>query len=179
MLGSSDDATTIALAHLVLRCALGSMILAHGLNKFFGGGRLPGTARWFEGIGMRPGKLNALAAATTEVTAGVLLLAGLATPVAAGMLIAIMLVAIVTVHRKVGYFIFRPGEGIEYCLTVALVAAVVGALGPGPWSLDHALGWWHHSHTVGGAVALILGVGGATLQLAVAYRPPPSKPETP
>ena len=29
------------------------MIAAHGLNKFFGGGRIEGTAKWFESIGGR------------------------------------------------------------------------------------------------------------------------------
>jgi putative oxidoreductase len=173
---ATDGSTTIALAHLILRCALGGMILAHGLNKFFGGGKIAGTARWFESIGMRPGKLNALAAATTEVGSGVLLLAGLATPIAAGALIAVMLVAIVTVHRKNGYFIFRPGEGIEYCLLVALMAAVLGALGPGPWSADHALGWWHHSAAVGLLVAVGLGVVGAAVQLLAVWRPPRPTP---
>jgi putative oxidoreductase len=26
----------------------------HGLNKVFGGGGISGTARWFEGLGLRP-----------------------------------------------------------------------------------------------------------------------------
>ncbi len=172
MFGRSHDATMLAAAHLVLRCGLGGMILAHGLNKFFGGGRIPGTAKWFESIGMRPGILNALAAAVTECAAGVLLLAGLATPVAAGMLIALMVVAIVTVHRANGYFVFRPGQGIEYCLTIALMAAVLSVFGPGAWSLDHAFGWWHHSRTLGGLIAVGLGLGGAAVQLLAVYRPP-------
>ena len=40
---------------LVLRLAIGLTIAMHGYNKFFGGGRLPGTARWFESMGVRPG----------------------------------------------------------------------------------------------------------------------------
>ena len=65
-----------------------------------------------------------------------------------------MIVAIVTVHWKIGYFVFRPGQGIEYCLTIAIVAGVVGALGPGRWSLDHALGWWHYSRLDGLLIAV-------------------------
>ena len=69
---------------------------------------------------------------------------------------------------------FRPGQGIEYCLLVAIVAAVVGALGPGRWSLDHALGWWHHSRLEGLLVAVTrAGVGGAALQLLAVWRPDP------
>ena len=55
---------------LILRLVLGLTLAAHGLNKFFGGGRIPGTARWFESIGMKPGKFHAAVAATTEVSAG-------------------------------------------------------------------------------------------------------------
>lgn len=172
MLGTSHDANTANLALLVLRGSFGAMIAAHGLNKFFGGGRIEGTAKWFESIGMRPGRLNALAAATTEVSAGTLLVLGLLTPLAAGGLMALMLVAIVTVHRKNGFFVFRPGQGIEYCLMIAVVAGVIGALGPGSWSLDHAFGIWPHSRFVGVVVAVILGVGGATLQLLAVWRPP-------
>jgi putative oxidoreductase len=172
MLGASHDATITNLALLALRVSFGAMVAAHGLNKFFGGGRIEGTAKWFESIGMRPGRLNALAAATTEVGAGVLLIAGLLTPLAAGALMALMVVAIVTVHRKNGFFVFRPGQGIEYCLMIAVAAGVIGALGPGAWSLDHAFGVWPHSEIVGLVVALILGVGGATLQLLAVWRPP-------
>ena len=172
MLGTTHAAPTIALALLALRVSIGAMIMAHGLNKFFGGGRIPGTARWFESIGMRPGRLNALAAATTEVGCGTLLVLGLATPLAAAALIAVMLVAIVTVHRTNGFFVFRPGQGIEYCLLVAIVAAVVGALGPGRWSLDHALGWWHYTRLEGLLVAVLVGVGAAALQLLAVWRPP-------
>jgi len=172
VLGTAHTAGTTALALLVLRGSLGAMITAHGLNKFFGGGKIEGTAKWFESIGMRPGRLNALAAATTEIGCGTLLLLGLATPVAAGALIALMLVAIVTVHRNNGYFVFRPGQGIEYCLTIALVAGVIGALGPGRWSVDHALGWWHYTRLEGLVVAVLLGLGGAAVQLLVVWRPP-------
>ena len=40
---------------LLLRIALGITMLAHGYNHAFGGGKLAGTARWFESIGIRPG----------------------------------------------------------------------------------------------------------------------------
>jgi putative oxidoreductase len=172
VLATNHTAATTAFALLALRASLGAMIMAHGLNKFFGGGRIPGTARWFESIGMRPGRLNALAAATTEVGCGVLLVAGLLTPIAAGALIAVMAVAIVTVHRKNGYFVFRPGQGIEYCLTIAIAAGVVGALGPGRWSLDRQLGFWHYSRLEGLLIAVLLGVGGAAVQLLAVWRPP-------
>src|SRR6201998_4055302 len=88
---------------LILRLVLGLTLAAHGFNKFFGGGRIPGTARWFESIGMKPGKFHAAVAATTEVSAGLGLAAGLLTPIPAAGFVALMLVAASAVH---------PGHGL-------------------------------------------------------------------
>ena len=52
-----------------------------------------------------------------------------------------MLVAGITAHRKNGFFIFRPGQGWEYVMILAVAAFAVGAIGAGEWSIDHALGW--------------------------------------
>ncbi|MGD0880894.1 MAG: DoxX family protein [Acidimicrobiales bacterium] len=171
-LGAMHAGTSWNIAVLILRLTLGGMILAHGTNKIFGGGRIPGTAAWFESIGMKPGKLNAWAAALTEVGCGVLLILGLLTPLACAGLVALMVVAIVTVHRKNGFFVFNPGQGIEYCLVIALVAIALGGLGAGRWSLDHALKVWTFRPWVGLVVAAGVGVGGAALQLLAVYRPP-------
>jgi putative oxidoreductase len=165
----------VDLGLLVLRLALGLTIAAHGLNKFFGGGRLPGTARWFESMGVRPGFPNAVLAASTEVTAGLGMAAGLFTPLSAAGIVSLMLVAIVVSHRKNGFFIFRPGEGWEYCAVLAATAFSIATIGAGEWSLDHALGldvegWW------GAGIAAIVGVFSAVLQLAVCYRPPKPAP---
>ena len=85
---------------LILRLVLGLTLAAHGMNKFFGGGRIPGTARWFESIGMKPGKFHAAVAASTETTAGLGLAAGLLTPIPAAGFVSLMLVAAWTVHRR-------------------------------------------------------------------------------
>jgi hypothetical protein len=42
-----------------------------------------------------------------------------------------MLVALITNHLKNGFFIFRPGEGYEYVLTLLVVALCLGPLGAG------------------------------------------------
>lgn len=166
---TSSNAVNLAL--LILRVALGLMIAAHGLNKFFGGGKIAGTAGWFESIGVRPGKINALMAATTEVGTGILLVAGFLTPLAAAGLCSLMVVAMVTVHRKNGFFIFNPGAGIEYCLMLAVTAIALGGLGAGQWSLDHATKIWNVTSATGLAIAAIVGIGGALLQLLAFYRP--------
>ena len=74
---------SVNIAALVLRLAVGGTMIAHGWNHAFGGGKLPGTARWFESIGIRPGRVHALLATVTELGAGGLLVLGLLTPLAA------------------------------------------------------------------------------------------------
>ena len=167
----SSYPTAINVVLVIARLFLGLMIFAHGYRKFFGGGKIAGTARWFESIGVRPGKINALAAATTEVGTGVLLTLGLLTPLAGAGLISVMLVAIATVHRKNGFFVFNKGEGIEYTLGVAVFALVVGTLGAGTYSLDHQWKILHWTLTTNFWVTLLLGVGAALAQLAASYRP--------
>src|SRR5919201_7092608 len=127
---------------LVLRVALGIVFLAHGINHVFRGGKIPGTARWFESLGMKPGVLHAWLASLTEIGSGALLLVGLLTPLAAAGVVGTMVVAWITNHLKNGFFIFRPGEGYEYVMTLTLLGLGVAGLGAGEWSLDHRLGWF-------------------------------------
>jgi len=157
-------------ALLALRVTFGVFLAYHGYNKVFGGNGLAGTASWFGGIGMRWPQWQARIAAATEIGAGLMFAAGLLTPIAAAGMIGVMVVAIITTHWKVGFFIFRKGEGWEYCASIALVALAVATTGPGRWSVDNAFdvefrGWW------GTAIAAGLGVGGALLHVAVSYRP--------
>ncbi|MGE2815488.1 DoxX family protein [Mycobacterium heidelbergense] len=156
---------------LILRLVLGLTLAAHGFNKFFGGGRIPGTARWFESIGMKPGRFHAAVAATTEVSAGLGLAAGLLTPIPAAGFVSLMLVAAWTVHRPNGFFIVK--EGWEYNLVLAVSAVVVATLGAGRLSLDWLIfgknwldGWQ------GLVLSVALGLGGALGQLLIFYRPP-------
>ncbi|MGH3561656.1 MAG: DoxX family protein [Mycobacterium sp.] len=162
---------TCDVALLILRLVVGLTLAMHGLNKFFGGGRIPGTARWFESLGMKPGTFHAVVAATTEVSAGLGLAAGLLTPIPAAGFVSLMTVAWWTVHRPHGFFIFN--EGWEYVMVLAVGAVVVAMLGPGRFSLDHLIfghnwldGW------DGLLLSVLLGLAGAIGQLLIFYRPP-------
>lgn len=164
------------IAALLLRATVGATMLAHGWNHAFGGGRLPGTARWFESIGIRPGRLHAVVATVTELGAGALLLAGLLTPLAAGAVLGTMLVALIANHLRNGFFIFRPGEGYEYVLMISFVSAALAALGAGRFSLDDLLGLQRVAgHATAGwtglLVAVLAGGGGAALVLGACWRP--------
>ncbi|MFM7872052.1 MAG: DoxX family protein, partial [Actinomycetota bacterium] len=109
---------------LVLRACLGLFLAYHGYNKIFGGGGLKGTASWFGGIGFKWPNWQARLAATTEIGAGLLLAVGFLTPLAGAGIIGVMLVAIVVAHWKVGFFVFLPNQGWEYCATIAIGATV-------------------------------------------------------
>ena len=160
------------LALLLARLVLGVVFLAHGINHIIGGGKIAGTGRWFDSLGMRPGIVHAWFASLTEVGAGALLVLGLLTPVACAGVVGVMLVAWITNHRKNGFFIFRPGEGYEYVMTLTVFGVAIGTLGPGHWSIDGHVrvlrelwGW------KGFAISLGAGAIGAALLLVTSWRP--------
>jgi putative oxidoreductase len=163
------------LASVLLRATVGGTLLAHGWNHVWGGGRLAGTARWFESIGIRPGRVHALLASVTELVGGAMLVLGLLTPLAAATAVGTMTVALVANHRRNGFFIFRPGEGYEYVLMIIVVAAAIGCLGGGRISVDDALGLADDlDGATGLAVAVGLGGAGAALLLGTCWRPAPT-----
>lgn len=167
------------IAALFLRAALGVTMVAHGWNHAWRGGKLPGTARWFESIGIRPGKVHALLATVTELGSGALLLLGFLTPLAAAGVVGTMLVALIANHMRNGFFIFRPGEGYEYVLFIVLSGFAIGALGAGKISLDHAFklhldGWLYGGK---GLAVTAVGAVGALVLLATCWRPPAREPK--
>ena len=156
----------MALGLLILRLVVGLTMAAHGAQKlfgWFGGYGLQGTGGFLEKLGFVPGRRHALFAGLAEFVGGLLLALGLATPVAAMLIISVMFVAIATVHVKNGYF--NSNQGYEYNLTLAVVALSVAIIGAGPISLDAALGI-HDAGPVWGLAALLAGVIGGAVQLA-------------
>ena len=167
-----DASTAFNLSLLLLRVVLAIVFLAHGVRHVFGGGKIPGTARWFESLGMKPGVLHAWLASLTEIGSGALLVVGLLTPLAAAGVVGVMVVAWITNHLKNGFFIFRPGEGYEYVMTLTVLALAIAGLGAGEWSLDHAVGIFEEPSMTGFLIGLVAGGGGAAGLLAVFWRPP-------
>jgi putative oxidoreductase len=174
-----NDADALNLALLLLRVTVGAVMLAHGLNHIYGGGKIAGTGRWFASLGMKPGPLHAWLASITEVVCGALLVLGLLTPFGAAGVVGVMLVAWITNHRGNGFFIFRPGEGWEYVMTLTALGVALGALGPGKWSLDEAFDIRDNlTGNTGLAIAALAGGLGAALLLAVFWRPPAKEKTT-
>jgi putative oxidoreductase len=163
------------LALLLLRVVVGPTFAFHGYAKIFRGGRLTGTARWFDSIGMRPGEIHARLAATGELLTGVCLLLGFMTPFAGLGLVGLMAVAFWTVHRGNGLLVVA--NGWEYNLVLATIGVTVATLGPGRWSLDHALGIHVHGYP-----GLLISLGGGILLAALvvgsSFQPPVAEAES-
>jgi putative oxidoreductase len=159
------------LAPLLLRATVGAIFAVHSTQKLFGwfrGHGLDGTGQFFESL--RPGRRHALVAGATETGGGVLVTAGLATPAAGAGLTAVMITALRTAIWKDG---FQPGTG-EFEVLLAAAALSLAADGPGPWSLDAALG---QERSGAGWALAALGASAAGSGLAVASgrrRPPTS-----
>ena len=150
---------------LIVRLVVGITLAAHGSQKlfgWFGGGGIAGTAPFFEQLGFRPSRLHAALAGITETAGGLLLAAGLFTPLAAAALIGTMVVAVGSVHWGKGFFLST--GGLEYNLVLGASALGIAFTGPGALSLDTALGipW---SGAPSGLVALLLGVLGGAAEL--------------
>ncbi len=169
------DASNVVL--LMLRLGVGAVMLAHGINHIFGGGKIEGTGRWFASLGVKPGRLHAWLASITEIIGGVLLLLGLLMPLGAAAVVGVMLVAWITNHRGNGFFIFRPGEGWEYVMILTLTGVALGVLGAGEWSLDHHLDIFDPPEAEGLLIVLAAGGGGALALLALCWRPPAKDPK--
>jgi putative oxidoreductase len=152
---------------LILRLVVGLGLAAHGAQKlfgWFGGYGIAGTGQFLEQLGFRPGRLHAAQAGIAETVGGLFLAAGFLTPAAAAAVVAVMLVAAVSVHVKKGFFV--PNGGYEYTLVLGAAALALAFTGPGVLSLDQALGisW---SGEKWGLVALAAGlIGGAVPLIA-------------
>ena len=166
----------IAAALLLVRVVLGATMIAHGYNHWRGGGKISGTARWFSGLGLKYGVLQAWMSVVTEIGAGFLLIIGFLTPLAAAAIISVMLVAGLLAHRRNGFFVFK--DGYEYVLMIAAVCLMLGATGPGRLSVDNAIGL-HIDGWAGAGIALGVSVVSVAGLLATFYRPAPKKPATP
>jgi putative oxidoreductase len=155
---------------LLLRVVIGPVLAFHGYAKIFRGGRLDGTAGWFDSIGMRPGHVHARLAAGGELATGVCLTLGLLTPLAGMGLVGLMAVAVWTVHR--GHGLLVVANGWEYNLVLGTIGVAVATIGAGEWSLDEALGI-DLNGPAGFLISLVGGLGLAALLLATCHRPPP------
>lgn len=124
------------IAALVLRLALGTMYVAHGLWKVVILS-VPTTVGFFVSQGF-PG-WTAYAVVGAEVIGGVLLIAGVQVRAVSIVLIPVLLGAL-KVHLPNGFVFSYPNGGWEYPAFLIVVSTVQALLGEGAYALDRMRG---------------------------------------
>jgi putative oxidoreductase len=150
---------------MVLRWAVGALLIVHGLQKafgWFGGPGLDGFEQRLADVGYQHADMLTYIGTGAQILAGVLLILGLFTPLAAAGALAYLvnglLVEAMAAHEAARLRDFLT-DGHEYkvLLIVAVVAIILA--GPGRYGLDAGRGWARRPF-VGSFAALLIGVGG-------------------
>ena len=111
---------------LILRVTIGAVFLVHGIDKLLD---LDAAEAFFHSLGIPwPGAMAPLVA-LTEAAGGLLLIAGIATPLVGVALAGDMLVAYLTAHLGHGFFAASGGGELVLLLGAASVALVVTGAG--------------------------------------------------
>jgi putative oxidoreductase len=118
------------LALLVMRLALGAVMVGHGYHKVFGG--LHHHAQFVASLGLPA--WTAYISSFTEFLGGLFVMMGLFTRVAAFAICINLLVAIAKVHFHNG---LMGNVGYEFPLALAALAFALIFFGGGPIALDH------------------------------------------
>jgi putative oxidoreductase len=140
LLGTDRD-----LVITIVRIALGVVFFAHGAQKalgWFGGAGLQSTVRTFREHLQIPAPLAVLSVAA-EFLGGAGLIVGLLSRIAALGIAVIMIVALIAVHWRFGFFMNwygdKQGHGIEYHILVLALTVAIMIKGGGAFSLDQIL----------------------------------------
>ncbi len=131
------------LALLLLRVAIGGVVMPHGLLKLGlvgAGGSVAGVAGWFSSLGLRPGLFWAYVAVLAEAGGGLLTILGLGGPIGPGIVAADLVVVTVVAHWPQGFWAGGGKVGWEFPVPLAAGALAIALAGNGAWSLDRLLG---------------------------------------
>ena len=155
---------TQSLGLLILRVGLGVVLVAHGLQKLFGwwgGEGLTGFKNSLSDIGYQHADILTYVAAGGEILAGILLVLGLFTPLAAAGALAYLingLLAGISAQSNPRSLPFFLPSGHEYDITLIVMAAAVILIGPGRYGFDAGRGWARRPF-IGSFAALLAGIG--------------------
>ena len=128
--------TQPAYAAFLLRISLGIVLIAHSLYLKLAVFTLAGTAQFFTSIGL-PSSL-AYAVFTIEAIAGIALLLGFHSRIAAAAVVPVLLGA-TWAHWPAGWLFSNANGGWEYPLFLTLTAVVVALLGDGKFALSNRI----------------------------------------
>jgi putative oxidoreductase len=121
-----------SVALLILRLALGAILIAHGAQKLFFYG-IAGTSASFAQMGVPLAEIAGPVVAIVEFVGGIAILVGLATRVASALVAVDMIVATLLVHLPNGIFV--ADGGFELTLILAAAAIALALSGAGRFSL--------------------------------------------
>jgi putative oxidoreductase len=130
------DSRTAPYAATLLRVSLGAMFIAHSLVLKYLTFTLPGTAQFFQSLGL-PATL-AYATFWAELVGGVLLVAGVGTRWVALALVPILAGA-TWVHAGNGWVFNAPNGGWEYPVFLITASLAQALLGDGRYALANAV----------------------------------------
>ena len=162
------DLPMLSIGLLLVRLIIGCMMTAHGAQKllgWFGGSGMQQTREFMVQLGFPKGGLFATAAALGEMTSGVLVAIGFLGPVGPALMIAVLLVAMLSVHWHNGLWAMK--NGVELPLVYATSALGLALTGFGWFSVDALLGigdWFDTKPTL---MILAIGVVGGIASAAM------------
>ncbi len=138
----------IDLGLLILRGAVGGVVLTHGLIKvgwpismgIRGLAAVRGTAGFFGSLGFWPPLFWALASIVAEVVGSLLMIFGLGGPLGAGIVFGDMVIVTLIAHGPYGWWASPQGVGVEFPIPLAAGALALTLIGYGGWALDATWG---------------------------------------
>lgn len=166
---------------LVLRIAIGGVVLAHGLIKVgwpismgtgTGMAAVRGTAGFFSALGFWPPMFWALTAIVAEIGGSNLTILGLGGPIGPGLVFGDLVIVTLVAHLPAGFWAGggKQMAGVEFPIPITAGALALALIGPGGWSLDGALGLAYPGWLT--PIWLLLMLAGDALLLAIrALRP--------
>jgi len=155
---------TVDLGLLFLRLGVGAILIVHGLQKALGLWGGPGLDGWRDSLttmGFKYAEILTYVTTIGELAAGLLLILGLFTPVAAAGALAYLVTGLLAeamaAHEAARLSSFLT-DGHEYQVFLAGAVAALVLTGPGRYGFDAGRGWARRPF-VGSFIALLVGVG--------------------
>ena len=130
-------------AAIPLRVVLALIFVVHGAQTLFGvfgGGGLMWTGQDLAAHGLVPGELWAVISGLLGLLGGIALLLGLLTRWIAGILAIEMVVSLIFINLRAGFFATNDGAEFPLLLLAALLSLALS--GPQRWAVDDQLPDW-------------------------------------